>query len=1316
MSTSLPARLASVAVVLTALLAPAAAASVETTFIALGATWKYLDDGSDQGTAWTGTGFDDSGWASGPAQLGYGDGDEATVVGFGPSATNKFITTYFRHTFSVTNASVYAEVALRLLRDDGAVVYLNGTEIARSNMPAGTITSTTAAASTVGGSTESALFSFPVDPALLLDGDNVVAVEIHQRNGTSSDISFDLDLAGSDVATFIPFGATWKYLDDGSNQGSAWTATTFVDSGWAAGPAQLGYGDGDEATVVSFGPNANNKFITTYFRHTFVVSGASAHTVLAFHLVRDDGAVVYLNGTEVFRNNMPGGAIGHTTLASSALGGSNETTVSVHKVAASGLLLEGTNVVAVEIHQASVTSSDISFDLKLTASDNPIVRGPYLQLGTPNSVTVRWRSLTSTDSVVEYGTSVDNLNSSVSDATLTTEHVVTLDALSADTKYYYSVGASSGGRLGGDEEHFFVTAPAAGTAKNTRVWVIGDSGTADANARAVRDAYLAFSGSRHTDLWLMLGDNAYNDGTDQEYQGAVFDMYPSVLRTSVLWPTLGNHDGRSADSDTLTGVYYDIFTLPTLAEAGGEASLTEAYYSFDYGNIHFVCLDSHDIRGTSSTMQDWLRDDLMGAVMNPNTDWLVAFWHHPPYSKGSHDSDIETRLIEMRQNILPILEDHGVDLVFSGHSHSYERSVLLDSHYGGSTTLTGSMILDGGDGRPSGNGAYVKATRGLSGHEGAVYVVAGSSGKTSGVSMHPVMYVYLNELGSVVLDIDANVLEATFIDDSGTTRDEFAIIKGVTPGPTATPTWTPTFTATQTQTQTATMTPTLTPTTTATETPTSTPTHTPTRSATPTTSPTNTATQTPTLTATLTPTLTQTTTPTVTPTSTPTHTATPSSTPTASPTLTQTWTPTITATQTPTQSATVSPTLTVTVTHTSAPTATPTRTPTNTPSLTPTNTPAADAALAGAVTLQGYPTPPHDSWIVPLTVTLTPTGTEPPASCAPQTDATGSFSCADLFPGPYTICAKHSRTLANCRTVTLTSGTNDVDFGLLRQGDVDDDNCVQLVDFSLLAGSFARCNGDEGFDARADMSGDGCVVLMDFSLLASNFGQCGDGHPGSGTAASLAPRTAATSGRVEARIFVAAPAAVPVSTTFDVAILVDGGESAIDGAAAYLDFDPTVLEVVAVRPGVSLPLVLDLETDRQRGRLGVAAATLGTPRQGSFELGRVTFRSRQSSPETLLRVHRETPRVSDVSAGGRSVLDRAHSVAIVVEDSTVDCAGDCNGDGAVTVDELTKLVRLVMSASGDVCSAADRDSDARITVDEVLAAVARSLFGCTSHE
>ncbi len=575
--------------------------------------------------------------------------------------------------------------------------------------------------------------------------------------------------------TLVQLGATWKYLDNGSDQGTAWRGPTFSDGAWASGPAQLGYGDGDEATVVGFGPNASAKYITTYFRRTFTVASASSYTSLGLRLLRDDGAVVYLNGTEVFRSNMPSGAVSGTTPASVAVGGADESAFFSTSVSPA-LLFDGANVLAVEIHQSSGSSSDISFDLELTGSQASaqVRRGPYLQQGTPTSIVVRWRTDVPTASRVRFGASPTSLTQVSDVATVTTEHEVALQGLSPATKYFYSVGSPTETHAGGDAEHVFTTAPTTGVAAPTRVWVLGDSGTADANAGAVRNAYQGFAANAPPDLWLMLGDNAYNDGTDAQYQAAVFDMYPAQLRKSVLWPTLGNHDAISADSGTQSGPYYDIFTLPTAGEAGGVPSGTEAYYSFDHGNIHFVCLDSQESdRSPTGAMMQWLDQDLAAT----DATWLVAFWHHPPYSKGSHDSDTETQLIEMRERALPILESYGVDLVLTGHSHSYERSFLLDGHYATSSTLTPGMILDGGDGRPGGDGAYLKPA-GAASHQGAVYVVAGSSGKTTAAPLnHPVMYLSLLELGSVVLDVDGNTLNATFLNSAGAIDDSFTIVK-----------------------------------------------------------------------------------------------------------------------------------------------------------------------------------------------------------------------------------------------------------------------------------------------------------------------------------------------------------------------------------------------------------------------------------------------------------------------------------------------------------------------------------------------------------
>jgi hypothetical protein len=404
-----------------------------------------------------------------------------------------------------------------------------------------------------------------------------------------------------------------------------------------------------------------------------------------------------------------------------------------------------------------------------------VIRGPYLQLAKPGGVTVRWRTDLPTNSVVQYGTTLA-LGASASTPTPTTEHAVSLGGLPAGAKHYYAVGHAGGTLAGGDTSHFFVTAPTPGSIVPTRIWVLGDSGKANQGARRVRDAYQGFTGSRGTDVWLMLGDNAYNDGTDAEFQAAVFDMYPEQLRQVALWPTFGNHDANSASSETQTGPYYDVFSLPTGGEAGGVASSTEAYYSFDHANVHFICLDSDDSdRSPGSEMLQWLEADLQST----SQDWIIAYWHHSPYARGGMDSDVEYHGTEMRENALPLLEAYGVDLVLSGHDHSYQRSFLVDGHYGLASSFTPEMAVNAGDGRQGGDGPYHKPS-GLAPNAGTVYTVAGNgASSSSGPFDHPTTVVGMNRLGSVVIDVDGDRLDARLVDDNGAVADSFTVLKGV---------------------------------------------------------------------------------------------------------------------------------------------------------------------------------------------------------------------------------------------------------------------------------------------------------------------------------------------------------------------------------------------------------------------------------------------------------------------------------------------------------------------------------------------------------
>ncbi|HQO87536.1 MAG TPA: fibronectin type III domain-containing protein, partial [Bacteroidia bacterium] len=313
---------------------------------------------------------------------------------------------------------------------------------------------------------------------------NFIAVEIHQFVVNSSDLSFDLRLTGLETppptnVTIFPLNSVWKYLDNGTNQGTAWRDVAFSDATWASGPGEFGYGDGDESTVVSYGSNASNKFITTYFRKTISIADISAFTSMQLGIKRDDGVVVYVNGVEVWRDNI-NGVVTYTTLAANdaADDGSSLLTANIP----TSYFVNGTNVIAVEIHQFVANSSDLSFDMSLTGMGNTppaipsVVIGSYLNVATPTSIIVRYRTDISAMSKIVYGTTSGIFTDSAVSASPVTEHIVQLSGLQPNTKYYYAVKSGNNFLQNDPAENYFITPPVAGTVKPTRIWVLGDMG------------------------------------------------------------------------------------------------------------------------------------------------------------------------------------------------------------------------------------------------------------------------------------------------------------------------------------------------------------------------------------------------------------------------------------------------------------------------------------------------------------------------------------------------------------------------------------------------------------------------------------------------------------------------------------------------------------------------------------------------------------------------------------------------------------------------------------------------------------------------
>ncbi len=575
---------------------------------------------------------------------------------------------------------------------------------------------------------------------------------------------------------------------------------------WASGPAQLGYGEGNERTVISYGLSAANKYITTYFRTTVNIPNPAMFASFMIKAYADDGIVVYVNGQPVGTNNITPDPT-FTTLATGDAADDGHSIVSFNNIPSS-VFTPGTNTIAVEVHQGNAASPDLVFDLELSGIGNPaeavIHRGPLMQMLSTNAVSIKWQTVSAATSRVIYGSSPDDLRYTITSDSLLRDHELRITGLTPDTKYYYAFGSTTS-ILQGSYRNSFTTAPIAGSTRKVRIAVFGDPGTGTALQKGTRDAYLHLDKKGgQPDLALFLGDNAYTSGTDLDHQAKFFHIYQdNIFENHPVFSVPGNHEydndprGVAGLRGTHQIPYYQVFSLPTAAECGGTPSGTEHYYSFDYGNIHFIMLDSYGydssklLYDSTGPQANWLKADL--AAYAHKLKWTIVCLHHPPYTHGSHNSETERDLVAIRQQITPILERFGVDVVLAGHSHVYERSWLVQGHTGGEASFIASRPPAGNqvsnssaryDGTPNScpyftiDSAY---------NHGTVYVVAGSAGQIGGNAneQYPVFY-YKNysgstdgETGALYLEIEDNRLDATFVGGSGKVHDRFTIMKGV---------------------------------------------------------------------------------------------------------------------------------------------------------------------------------------------------------------------------------------------------------------------------------------------------------------------------------------------------------------------------------------------------------------------------------------------------------------------------------------------------------------------------------------------------------
>ncbi len=341
-------------------------------FIPEASNWRFHNGENALPKDWKDRDYDDSGWETGFAPLGYGRYKVNTFVK--SEARPRPVTSYYRTSFHIEDPLVWDHFDLRLRADDGVAVYLNGHGFCFFNI----------------GDRDHSEYPYPADQLsearvthiapwirakmekmfvqLLVPGENVIAVEVHQCTKDSSDLVFDFTMSGvekkMDEKVIFPKGDSWKYFDGSDLPGESWNSPDFDDTGWKSGKGIFGYGDEDIATEIRSGSDPKNRPLTAWFRKSFEISETMDVQVIGLDFIVDDGAVIYLNGEEVFRQNMPAGFVDGRTPAKLKIYNAMERAAHFFHIDA-GSLEVGTNVIAVEVHQKDGTSSDLAFDLGL---------------------------------------------------------------------------------------------------------------------------------------------------------------------------------------------------------------------------------------------------------------------------------------------------------------------------------------------------------------------------------------------------------------------------------------------------------------------------------------------------------------------------------------------------------------------------------------------------------------------------------------------------------------------------------------------------------------------------------------------------------------------------------------------------------------------------------------------------------------------------------------------------------------------------------------------------------------------------------------
>jgi len=544
----------------------------------------------------------------------------------------------------------------------------------------------------------------------------------------------NLSVGAFSQTNLVVSGDVWKYLDNGSNQGTAWRTAGFNDASWSSGNSELGYGDGDEATVVSYGPSSSSKYATTYFRKTINIATPTSFLSYTMKIKRDDGVVVYINGNEVYRNNLSG-TVNYTTLATNA---SDDGSTWLTATLSPSVFVSGNNTIAAEIHQTTASSSDITFNLELIGNTTVPLSLKNIRWGSNNDplngLTTTWENSGLSDSIswgyttgFEQGKFVGVRRNSNSAGNYFFKY--TFPSAQANAVIYYKLFDSNVNAWSAQKT--YTTSPPINST-NFCFLALGDS----RSGLSVWNQISNLANSKNADFTIYNGD-IVNSGASNTDWNNWFSNGSNYLKNNLVYHSMGNHDAAS------TSYYSNTFELP-------QTSGTNLYYSFNYSNALFICLNTEDPSNTAQ--YNWLVSTLQA---NQSATWKVVFFHRPFYTIGSHAGEMNSYF----NTIWKAFDDYGVDIICNGHDHMYERTKPINRNVSTTNPVSSYGSLPG---------------------EGRCQIVCGGAGAPLYTGTpNNFIQKYQSKYNFVEFCVNGNSIHGDVFDETNAIIDSFTIVKSI---------------------------------------------------------------------------------------------------------------------------------------------------------------------------------------------------------------------------------------------------------------------------------------------------------------------------------------------------------------------------------------------------------------------------------------------------------------------------------------------------------------------------------------------------------